>query len=113
METVATPIPVVPLMAITDLAGDVVEIRRQIELRDDFIEPRLRRTPDYKPNVPEEAYHTAILEATLDEFEYVCEALAEVTGAAERSVVQLPAGPYVIWVLPAGREGKLANAELA
>jgi hypothetical protein len=65
------------------------------------IDPRRRRTPDYKPDVPEAAYHTAALETTLDELEYVTEELAEVTGAAERSVVYLPTGSYVIWVLPA------------
>jgi hypothetical protein len=65
------------------------------------IDPQLRRTPDYKPDVPEAAYHTAALETMLEEFEYLTEELAEVTGAAERSFVHLPAGAYVIWVLPA------------
>lgn len=67
------------------------------------IDPQRRRTPDYKPDVPEAAYHTAALETTLDELEYVTEELAEVTGAAERSIVYLPTGPYVICVLPAQR----------
>jgi hypothetical protein len=33
--------------------------------------------------------------------EYLTEELAAVTGAAERSLVRLPAGDYVMWVLPA------------
>lgn len=65
------------------------------------IDPQLRRTPDYKPDVPEAAYNTAALEATLEELEYVTAELAAVTGAAERSIVHLPAGPYVVWMLPA------------
>lgn len=67
------------------------------------IDPQRRRTPDYKPDVPEAAYCTAALETTLDEFEYVTEQLAEMTGAAERSIVYLPTGPYVICIVPARR----------
>jgi hypothetical protein len=65
------------------------------------IDPRLRRAPDYRPDVPEAAYQTAALETTLEELEYLTEELAAVTGAAERSLVRLPAGDYVMWVLPA------------
>jgi hypothetical protein len=65
------------------------------------VDPELRRAPDYKGDVPERAYRTAALETTLDELEYVTEELGGLTGAAERSLVRLPAGAYVLWVLPA------------
>jgi hypothetical protein len=65
------------------------------------VDPQLRRTPDYKVGVPEAAYRTSALEAMLEELEYVIQELDEVTSAAERSIVYLPAGAYVIWVMPA------------
>ena len=51
--------------------------------------------------MPEAAYDTAALETTLDELKYITAELADLTGAAERSLVYLPAGPYIVWVLPA------------
>jgi hypothetical protein len=73
----------------------------QLEVVAIRIDPRFRRTPDYKPEVPEAAYDIEALEAALDELEYVIEALGAVTGVAEQSIVNLPGGPYVIWMLPA------------
>lgn len=65
------------------------------------IAPELRRAPDYKRGVPQGAYRTAALETTLEELEYVTEELRSLTGAAERSLVLLPTGAYVLWLLPA------------
>lgn len=60
-----------------------------------------RRVPDYKRGVPMAAYEAAALETTLEELEYVTEALGALTGAAARSVVRLATGSYVFCVLPA------------
>jgi hypothetical protein len=65
------------------------------------VDPELRYAPDYRRGVPAEAYETAALETTLDELEYLTEELSGLTGRAQRSIVRLAGGAYVLWVLPA------------
>jgi len=65
------------------------------------IRPELRRTPDYRADVPRDAYAGGALETVLDELEGLTEEIGILTGAADRSIVRLPTGAYLVWILPA------------
>lgn len=65
------------------------------------INSKFRGAPDYKDTLPAAVYETGALETILEELEYLTEEVSVLTGSAERSVVELDGGPYVMWVLPA------------
>ena len=87
--------PTILLMGTARIGGTPVAV---VAIR---VKPELRRAPDYRQGVPSAAYETGALETILDELEYLTDEVGVVTGSAERSIVRLPTGPYVIGMVPA------------
>ena len=81
---------------IGDSALQVVAIR---------IRPELRRTPDYRANLPNDCYRVKsldiALEAMLEETEYIVSDFEEPLGESQLSIVDLASGRYMVWVVPA------------
>ena len=65
------------------------------------INPGLRRTPDYKKDLPIEVYQSRTVETVLDELEFMTEALEDMGGSTSQSVIELKTGTYLLCVLPA------------
>lgn len=68
------------------------------------VNPSLRWAPDYKETA-EGSYDAnglgTALETILEEFEFVASECAELLGERHPSIVELPSGPYKVWVMPA------------
>ena len=64
----------------------------------------LRRTPDYRQDVPAGIYGVNDLDAGLETFlenaEDLTEELSDVLGEHVPSIVQLEPGAYMLWILP-------------
>lgn len=69
------------------------------------VDPLLRWTPDYRSDVAQTSYQAngldTVLEATLEAFESVATAFADLLGESRSTIVDLAAGPYRIGVMPA------------
>lgn len=64
------------------------------------IHPGRARVPDYRPDVPTQAYETGALETILEELDYLAQEVSAVTASAEPGIVHLATGSYVMGVLP-------------
>ena len=64
------------------------------------IDPELRRTPDFRKDLPIGLYHARAMETMLDELEYLSDALADVAESTSQSVIELETGTYLLCVLP-------------
>ncbi|MDA8107033.1 MAG: hypothetical protein M0015_00185 [Betaproteobacteria bacterium] len=68
------------------------------------INPELVSTPDYRPDVDKAGYRKGaldtLLETILDESESLVAGLAELLGEGRSSIVPLPQGSYLVWVIP-------------
>ena len=65
------------------------------------IDRELRRAPDFKPDIAPSAYKTAAFETILEELECLTEELNSAKSGAQRSIIELKTGSYVMWVLSA------------
>lgn len=69
------------------------------------INRNLRAAPDYRSDVQRHCYHVggydSILSTILEEFEDAAAQVGDLLGEEHFNIVQLPTGPYQIWVIPA------------
>lgn len=68
------------------------------------VDPGRRAAPDYRPDLPRGCYqgkgYDEILDAVLEELDYASERLGGLLGAHQPNILDLPTGPYRIWILP-------------
>jgi hypothetical protein len=62
------------------------------------VEPRLRFTPDYRPDLKRAVYDSKMLETLLEE-------MGEVADTDNLRTVELATGSYVMWMAPAPETG--------
>jgi hypothetical protein len=88
------------LLTGTALIGDA-----EVQIIAIRVDPLLRWTPDYRSDVAETSYQAngldTVLETTLEAFESVATAFADVLGESRSTIVDLATGPYRIGVMPA------------
>jgi hypothetical protein len=67
------------------------------------IDTTLRSAPDFKSGVDQSRYQENgledVLEATLEEMEFVASEFSELLGESGPSIVQLPDGAYRLWLI--------------
>lgn len=68
------------------------------------IDATLRWSPDYRSNVAKDTYRASeidqMLETTLEDVQSVATDLGDLMGDGRLAVVELPTGPYRVWVMP-------------
>jgi hypothetical protein len=67
------------------------------------IDPTLRSTPDFRSDVDQSRYQANglvdVLEATLEEMEFVASEFSELLGESGASIVQLANSSYRLWLI--------------